>query len=243
MHQWPIFNDKVKMIVQQQQQEVEKALIGCGEYQLRSNYSYLAVPELQWFKMSQQQREEKIHKLNTCSVHKQGTTYNSTEGSEATDTLQCINIGRFNLECKSFLSVCLEDVVDQMTLPYSTFEGIWNKASVLVSEVNAVVPAPGCGPKDMMVKSTSGSAPHLVTTVDNGVTYKCDDKCLHYKSVNLCSHVVVVSRPAPSCFDVVTGEGSGDIAVQNVCNALRNQRPNQIARTTCGHLSHVTGTD
>ena len=43
---------------------------------------------------------------------------------------------------------------------------------MLVTENNAVVVAPGCGPRDRMVKSKSGSAPHLVKTSGN-----CDCKC------------------------------------------------------------------
>lgn len=53
------------------------------------------------------------------------------------------------------------------------------------------------GPKDMMVKSRSGSNPHLVTTVScgtAGIQYKCDDKCLQYKSIGICFHVVVASE-------------------------------------------------
>ena len=49
----------------------------------------------------------------------------------------------------------------------------------------------------MMVKSRSGSTPHLVTTTASGTTgiqYKCDDKCLQYKSIGMCSHVIAVSE-------------------------------------------------
>lgn len=77
------------------------------------------------------------------------------------------------------LSVSLKDAI----LPYTTVEGIWKKASVLVKEANSVVPAPGFGPKDKMVKSKSGSSPHLVSVV--GQHYKCDEKCPHYKSVSI----------------------------------------------------------
>ena len=60
----------------------------------------------------------------------------------------------------------LEDVIGDINLPYNTAEGIWKKAGTLVSEVNSVVPAPGCGPKDKMVKSKSGLAPHLITVME-----------------------------------------------------------------------------
>jgi len=50
-------------------------------------------------------------------------------------------------------------------LPYTTVEGIWKKAASLVTEANAIIPAPGLGQKDKMVKSKSGSTPHLVSGV------------------------------------------------------------------------------
>ena len=71
-------------------------------------------------------------------------------------------------------------------------EGIWKKATSLVSEVNAIAPAPGLGPKEKMVKSKSGSTPHLISV--NGVKYECDNKCPHFKSIKLCSHTVAVSE-------------------------------------------------
>ena len=66
-HQWGIFNEKVKRIVKQQQ-EMEKAVISYGEYRLRSQYSFLAISEEKWFKMTQDQRLRWIQKFNVCAV-------------------------------------------------------------------------------------------------------------------------------------------------------------------------------
>ena len=49
------------------------------------------------------------------------------------------------------------------------------------------------GPKDKMVKSKSGTVPHIVSTVD-GSHYKCDEKCPHFKSINICSHSVAAAE-------------------------------------------------
>ena len=67
-HQWGVFNEKVKRIVKQQQREVKKAIIGYGEYMLRPQYSFLAIPEEKWFRMSQDQRLRWIQKFNACAV-------------------------------------------------------------------------------------------------------------------------------------------------------------------------------
>jgi len=86
----------------------------------------------------------------------------------------------------------LSDVVDQIKLPYTTVEGVWKKAASLVAEANAIVPAPGFDAKDNMVKSKPGAAPHLVG-VSTKYKYKCDH-CPHFKSINLCSHIVAVAE-------------------------------------------------
>ena len=69
-HQWALFNEKIKEVVKQQQHDMTKAIIGHGEYQLRSEYSFLAVSEDKWFQfqMSQQQRLHWINKFNACQV-------------------------------------------------------------------------------------------------------------------------------------------------------------------------------
>lgn len=86
-HQWGIFNEKVKKIVQQQQREMEKAIIGYGEYQLRSQFSFLAVNEEKWFRLSQEQRLFHIKKFNSCTVRssmnqEQNSVTNKTASSQ-----------------------------------------------------------------------------------------------------------------------------------------------------------------
>jgi len=64
---------------------------------------------------------------------------------------------------------------------------------MLVTESNAIVVAPGCGPKDKMVKSKSGSAPHLVKTTGN-CDYICDGSFMQFKSLNICSHTLAAAH-------------------------------------------------
>jgi len=68
-HQWALFNAKMKELVKQQQQEVQKAIIGFGQYRLRPQYSSLSVTEEKWFRMSQEQRQRHINKFNSTLVH------------------------------------------------------------------------------------------------------------------------------------------------------------------------------
>ena len=56
----PEFVDKMKSLLTDQYQEVEKAVASCGEYRVSPRYSHLVYDKLKWFKMSVKQRENKV---------------------------------------------------------------------------------------------------------------------------------------------------------------------------------------
>ena len=129
--------------------------------------------------ISKQSSSAKDSELHLTPVLSEESSTSAVSGQELTSAstgshsharvamTQDITIGRFAGEQSAggevqTLSVCLKDAVASTHLPYTTVEGIWKKATLLVSEVNAVVPAPGLGPKEKMVKSKSGSTPHLI---------------------------------------------------------------------------------
>ena len=120
------------------------------------------------------------------------------------------------------LSVLLNEAANKIKLPYTTMEGIWKKATSLTTETNAVVPAPGFGDKDRMVKSKSGSAPHLVKVAN--CQYICDNQCPQFKSINICSHVVAAA------------ESNGDLAsfVDWFCTRRDHSVPNLMQMAVHG---------
>ena len=56
----PDFIDIIKQVIDEQQREVERAIIGRGKYKLRAQYSTLEVQEAKWFAMTVQQRQKHI---------------------------------------------------------------------------------------------------------------------------------------------------------------------------------------
>ena len=50
------FIDKLRELVDDQQREVDKSLVGCGKYFLHSDYSHLEIPQAKWFSMTKEQR-------------------------------------------------------------------------------------------------------------------------------------------------------------------------------------------
>ena len=144
-HQWGVFNNKVKNLVEQQKREVERAVIGYGVYQLKPQYSFLAVPEDKWFRMTQDQRQLHLRKFNRCSVranHATTATTSQSTSSQAShslisvaqsppgpscssvDTSQDITTGRFdvNTDNQKSLSVGIDDAVQSIKLPFTTMK-------------------------------------------------------------------------------------------------------------------------
>ena len=172
---------------------MEKAIIGCGQYRLKAQYKFLGVPEEAWFKMSTEQRLRHVKKFNTCRVRTHaGTSVSATKETDQQLDKQEIVYGNFKLNAQG-ISMSHEEAFANTKVPHATAEGIWNKATMLIAEENAIVVAPGCGPKDKMVKSKSGTVLHLVTAT-NDLEYKCDDKCPQYKSLFVCSHAVAAAQ-------------------------------------------------
>lgn len=61
--QLPEFVEKMKLLMEEQKREIERAVIGAGEYRLREEYKNLAVNPSKWYRMSSEQRRRKIEKF------------------------------------------------------------------------------------------------------------------------------------------------------------------------------------
>ena len=70
---------------------------------------------------------------------------------------------------------------------------IWKKATELLNEPESICKSPGGSAKDRIVKSTSGSRPHLVLSKKGG-QFVCDNDCPNWKSLSVCSHSVVAAQ-------------------------------------------------
>ena len=88
------------------------------------------------------------------------------------------------------LSVSVDEL-NSTTTPTEVLEAIWNKASHLMTEPNAVLLAPGCDSSSRMVKSTSGSRPHLVVW-KKSEQFCCE--CPNWRSLGICAHSVAAAE-------------------------------------------------
>ena len=58
------FLEKLKQLIYEQDREIERAIIGRGKYELRPQYTSFHVPEVKWFVMSIQQREQHLRVMH-----------------------------------------------------------------------------------------------------------------------------------------------------------------------------------
>ena len=62
------FVGKLKELIDEQEKEVERAVIGRGKYRIREEYAHLQVNESQWFGMSKEQRQAHLKKVSHAAV-------------------------------------------------------------------------------------------------------------------------------------------------------------------------------
>lgn len=111
----------------------------------------------------------------------------------------------------TILGMSAKDAHDITQLPPSTASGIWSKASDLASDPQTIAKVPGGSTKDCFVLSKSNTLPHHVKGSSNA-EYTCDDRCLHYKSISICSHTIAAAHSNGElrefCCGLVRGEGT-----------------------------------
>lgn len=62
------FIQHLKAVIDEQDREVERAVIGRGKYRFKEQYSSLQVRESQWFRMTEKQRLDHMKRVATTKV-------------------------------------------------------------------------------------------------------------------------------------------------------------------------------
>ena len=176
--QLPEFLDRMKELVCEQQCELEKAVIGTGEYILKERFKGLEVSQTAWSRMNEDQRLHYVKRYNRWKL--------GDEISKAS--------GKGKERKKSYhgdLSPTPEVVAEMLSMPLLTVQCIWKKASDLSADSTAIAPMPGGGGKDCFVLSHSSTRPHAVTA--RGETYQCDSRCMHFSSLSISANTVAAA--------------------------------------------------
>ena len=132
------FVTHLKDVVDEQECEVERAVLRRGKFRFKDEYLHLEVDENQWFAMSQEQRQAHLKKVSAAQVNELTQSHSKS------------------------LSMNIRDVETLINIPLPCLQGIWEKAADLISTPGNITPAPGHPPEVKIVTSYSGQRPCLV---------------------------------------------------------------------------------
>ena len=135
--------------------------------------------------MIPQQQRKHLDRIAHASVTRPSDT-SSLDPDPSLSTSETSSFG-------AVLSVDVHEVASVVTIPLPCLQGIWTKATELLSTSGSTVPAPGYSSEARLVLSRSGKRPHLVLPCKAG-GFKCDSDCANFKSLGICSHTVVVAH-------------------------------------------------
>ena len=177
----PNFVDKMRSLVDEQQQELERAICKRGKYRFTSQYQHLEVEEGKWFNLTPERRRKHLEKVCQTALAASGDVSSVVgEQRSTTPSLQSALCGSSSSllpfkaiegqpqasenpdEVVQALSVDVDSFANVVKTPRTVLDGIWTKAAELLSVPHKIVPAPGCNALARMVESRSGSRPHLV---------------------------------------------------------------------------------
>ena len=181
----PQFLQKYRELVNDEERQVENAVIGRGNYELHSQYKSWHITETKWFTMSAAQREQHLAKFARASL----SDVSNADGFSGCVQVASITLGR-DVSLSSVLSVNLDSFSNDVCVPRNCLEGIWNKASEILKTKDSIVAAPGI---TKFVLSYSSSKPHLVVP-RQGSIFACDSDCPNWKGLGICSHSVAVAE-------------------------------------------------
>lgn len=219
----PDFLDKVKDAIDEQERELEKAILGRGKYKLSDKYKKYEVNEDDWFtRMSVAQRETHIKKVSSLPLESKFTaapklptktsnkpscnrtlflqeSRNKTAVVADNPDTQCCSR---SLSRPSMLSIDVSQFSDSVSIPSNLLGPIWTKARELLDDPSAISAVPGGGAKDRFVRSYSSTRPHLVIAKKNG-QYACDGECPNWKSLSICSHAVAAAEKSGDLIEYI----------------------------------------
>ena len=178
--EWPDFCRLARELVDEQECELEKAVIGIGEYTFNNEFKHLEIPLSSWSCMTQAQRQKHLNHIRNIML--QAAKIPSTKP---------VNIISHHQESASsnYLTICEQRFnVDKCQLSNDILKDMFRKAEMLVSAPNSICPSPGSS-NAKLVESKSGQRPHYVTK-KGSYKYCCDIDCTMWKCSKLCSHTI-----------------------------------------------------
>lgn len=140
-------------LVKIQLKEIEKAVVGMGEYRFKSAYKCLEVGTDKWFLVSSHQRDKHLKKVFDKAC---------IPVEAATDVVaECSQVRQLSIspERSGIVPISPEQL-----------ERTWEKAKRLLNSPGSICKAPGMSDA-LCVASETGSRPHIVSKTKKGGSY------------------------------------------------------------------------
>ena len=170
------FCTSLAKLINNQNQEIELAIIGKGEFKFREEFRFLEVPPERWVKMREDQRRNALEQAHSVPVD------------------HCSRSSREILTSfvRSGTSPVVNDRIDAGVdwIARDLLSSMVTKAQSLVDEDGQVI-AQASGTY-IVASQSNVRMPHVVNVFPNGMT-KCDSNCPAYASQKICKHTLAVN--------------------------------------------------
>lgn len=166
------FASSVERLIKIQNQEIELAVVGRGEYKLREEFRYLEVTPTEWSKMREDQRKAALQKIHQVNIHE----VQASSVSQVTNALQ------------SGAHPVMQEIINCGIdwIPHDVLSSMVDKADSLIKEGHSVASQ---NSETIVVPSKSNPRnPHVVNLFANGKA-ECT-KCPGFASFSICAHAL-----------------------------------------------------
>ena len=193
----PVLIDHLLNIVEQHENELQRAVICRGEWQFTSLYKHLEINEKVWFsEMTSSAKQKHMKKVLSCNLVTMASLSTSSSGGNCSlnmaslPTSSSVDSGASG-NCS--LSVTVESI-PCCNMSCDMLTCIWKKAESLLANGHVIkIPWPK-DERSRLVKSSSSICPHMVYFNAKNSKFICDEHCSMYKGFHICSHVVAVAE-------------------------------------------------
>ena len=176
-----IFCERMRELVSEQKEDIHKAFVmDSGPYRVSDEFKYLTNTSSSWTKLGKVAREKHFRLLHSCKFEPYAVFLIEDEVQSTSSAAEC------NEQNLKEFSISLTDC----GFSSKAFEGIWKKASEILSKDDTIVNSPGFKNLKICVSYTSPK-PHILTMFESGKII-CD--CKNNETLALCAHSVAVAE-------------------------------------------------
>ena len=178
-HELPQFVEKMKSLIVNQKEEIERAVIGMGEYRMSKDFAHLAVDARKYVLMSDKQKMNAIDRFFSAP-------YERKQMSDAVE---------MNSESLP-INTSQDNPLHQLPIPQYVADKLWQESRELASSESDICASPGCTDGSAwLVESTvpPHQRPFFVECRKTGQV-SCEKSCALLHSCGVCAHTVAVAK-------------------------------------------------